>query len=92
MGDAAGELADDLHLRRLRDLPLEFRFFAIVLEQQQDCGIAKPAQPGNGQRHRLGAWWVSRTARSPDMAGPLALRLTASATAALSSFITRSPG
>ena len=45
---AAGELADDLHLGCLRDLPLELRFFAIVLEQQQNRGVAEPAQAGDG--------------------------------------------
>ena len=43
----------DLHLGRLRDLPLELGFLAIVLEQQQHRGIAEPAQAGDGQRHRL---------------------------------------
>ena len=52
--DAAGELPDHLHLGRLRDLPLELGFLAIVLEQEQDRGIAEPAQAGDGQRHRLG--------------------------------------
>ena len=42
--DAAGELADDLHLGRLRDLALELGLLAIVLEQQQHRGIAQPAQ------------------------------------------------
>ena len=51
--DAAGELADDLHLGRLGDLPLELGFLAIVLEQQQHRRIAEPAQAGDGQRHRL---------------------------------------
>ena len=52
--DAAGELADHLHLGRLRDLPLELRFLAIVLEQEQHRGVAEAAQAGDGQRHRLG--------------------------------------
>ena len=52
--DAAGELADRLHLGRLRDLALQFGFLAIVLEQQQHRGIAQPAQAGDGQRDRLG--------------------------------------
>ena len=51
--DAAGELADDLHLRRLGDLALELRFLAIVLEAEQHCGVAKPAQAGDGERDRL---------------------------------------
>ena len=42
--DAAGELADDLHLGRLRDLALELGFLAIVLEQQQHRGVAEAAQ------------------------------------------------
>ena len=42
--DAAGELADRLHLGRLRDLALELGFLAIVLEQQQHRRIAQPAQ------------------------------------------------
>ena len=50
---AACELADDLHLGCLRDLPLELCFFAIVLEQQQDRGVAESAQAGDGQRDRL---------------------------------------
>ena len=53
VGDAAGKLADRLHLGRLRDLPLELGFLAIVLEQQQHGRITQPAQPGNGQRDRL---------------------------------------
>ena len=61
VGDAAGELADDLHLGRLRDLALELGFLAIVLEQKQHRGIAEPAQAGDGQRHRLG-----RLARETD--------------------------
>ena len=51
--DAAGELADRLHLGRLGDLPLELGFLAIVLEQQQHRRIAEPAQAGDGQRDRL---------------------------------------
>ena len=51
--DSAGKLADDLHLRRLRDLPLELRFLAIVLEEQQHRRVAEPAKAGDGQRHRL---------------------------------------
>ena len=47
--DAAGELADDLHFRRLRNLPLELGFLAIVLEKEQHRRIAKTAQPGNRQ-------------------------------------------
>ena len=91
--DAAGELADRLHLGRLRDLALELGFLAIVLEQQQHRRIAEPAQAGDGQRDRL-ARLARRAApaRSPDIAGPRALRRTASATAALSSLTTRSPG
>ena len=54
VGDAAGELADDLHLGRLGDLALELRLLAIVLEQEQHRGVAEPAQAGDGQRHRLG--------------------------------------
>ena len=50
---AAGELADRLHLGRLRDLALELGFLAIVLEQQQHRGVAEPAQAGDGQRDRL---------------------------------------
>ena len=92
VGDAAGELADRLHLGRLRDLALELGFLAIVLEQQQDRRVAETAQAGDRQRDRLGRCWLSRTARSPDIAGPRALRRTASATAALSSLTTRSPG
>ena len=42
--DAAGELADRLHLGRLRDLALELGLLAIVLEQQQHRRIAQPAQ------------------------------------------------
>ena len=61
--DAAGELADRLHLGRLRDLPLELGFLAIVLEQQQHRGIAEPAQAGDGQRDRLVGWRVSRTGK-----------------------------
>ncbi len=53
VGDAAGELADDLHLGRLRDLTLELRFLAIVLEQEQHGCVAEPAQAGDRQRHRL---------------------------------------
>ena len=91
--DAAGELADRLHLGRLRDLPLELGFLAIVLEQQQHRRIAKPAQAGDrSARPAPSAGASRRTARSPDMAGPRALRRTASATAALSSLTTRSPG
>ena len=41
--DAAGQLTDDLHLGRLRDLPLELRFFAIVLEQKQDGCVTETA-------------------------------------------------
>ena len=52
--DAAGELADDLHLGRLGDLALELGFLAIVLEQQKHRGVAEAAQAGDGQRHRLG--------------------------------------
>jgi hypothetical protein len=51
--DAAGELADRLHLGRLRDLALEPRFLAIVLEAEQHRRIAEPARAGDGQRDRL---------------------------------------
>ena len=59
--DAAGELADRLHLGRLRDLALELGFLAIVLEQQQHRRVAKAAKPGDGQRDRL-----RRMPREPD--------------------------
>ena len=59
--DPAGELADDLHLGRLRDLALELGFLAIVLEQQQDRGVAEATQAGDGQRDGLG-----RLAGEPD--------------------------
>jgi hypothetical protein len=82
---AAGKLADDLHLGRLRNLALELRFLAIVLEQEEDRGVAEAAQPGDGQRHRVrrlpreahrkvaGHRWAARIA--PDRVGhrPLVL-------------------
>ena len=51
--DAAGELADRLHLGRLRDLALEPGLLAIVLEAEQHRRIAEPARAGDGQRDRL---------------------------------------
>ena len=54
VGDAAGELADHLHLRRLSDLALELGFLAIVLEQQKHRCVAEAAQSGNGQRDGFG--------------------------------------
>ena len=59
--DAAGELADHLHLGRLGDLALELGLLAIVLEQQQHRGVAEAAHAGDGQRDRLGV-----LAREPD--------------------------
>ena len=54
VSDAAGELTDDLHLRRLRDLPFELGFLAIVLEKKEDRCVAKPAEARDRQRHRFG--------------------------------------
>ena len=91
--DAAGELADDLHLGRLGDLPLELGFLAIVLEQQQDRGVAEAAQPGDGQRDRLGRLAseadgkVARHGRARARCGGPRRRPRA-----LSSLTTRSPG
>ena len=76
--DAAGELADRLHLGRLRDLALELGFLAIVLEQQQHRRIAKPAQPGDGQRHRLARLGIEadgKIARHRRAAGVAAHRI-----------------
>jgi hypothetical protein len=92
VGNSAGELADRLHLGSLRDLALELGFLAIVLEQKQDRGIAKAAQPGDRQAPPAPWGWASRTAMSPDIAGPRACLRTASATAPLSSLTTKSLG
>ncbi len=53
VGDAAGELADGLHLRGLGDLALEAILLAIVLEREQDGGVAEAAGTGDGERDRL---------------------------------------
>ena len=53
VGDAAGELADRLHLGRLGDLALEPRLLAIVLDREQHGGVAEAARAGDGHRHRL---------------------------------------
>ena len=53
MGHTAGQLSDGLHLCRLGDLALQFRFLAIVADREQDCRIAQPAHAGNAQRDRL---------------------------------------
>ncbi len=72
---------------------LEPRFLAIVLEAEQDRGIAEPARAGDGHRHRLvriGPEPHREIAR--HRRGPRPKRRTASETAALSSSTTRSPG
>ena len=51
--DAAGELADRLHLGRLRHLALEPGLLAIVLQAEQHRRIAQPARAGDRQRDRL---------------------------------------
>jgi len=48
MGHAAGELADHLHLGRLRHLTLELRFFAVVFQQEQHRRVAQAPQAGDG--------------------------------------------
>ncbi len=53
MRDSAGELADDLHLGRLRDLPLQLGFLAVVLEEEQHGSIAEAAEAGDRQRDGL---------------------------------------
>ena len=53
VSDPAGELSDHLHLGCLGDLPLELGFLAIVLQQQQDRGIAEAAKPRDGQSDRV---------------------------------------
>src|SRR3546814_6271044 len=50
MRDAARELADRLHLRRLRDLALEARFLARILEAEQHRRLAQPAHPDDAHR------------------------------------------
>ncbi len=51
--DAAGKLADRLHLGLLRDLALEARLLAIVLEAEQHRRLAEPAHAGEAERHRF---------------------------------------
>src|SRR3546814_18169511 len=53
MRDAARELADRLHLRRLRDLALEARFLARILEAEQPRRLAQPAHPDDAHRYRI---------------------------------------
>ena len=53
MRDAARQLADRLHLGRLRDFPLQARLLRIVLEAEEHGGIAQPARAGDGERHGL---------------------------------------
>src|SRR3546814_10754958 len=55
MRDAARELADRLHLRRLRDLALEARFLARILEAEQHRRLAQPAHPDDAHRYRIAA-------------------------------------
>ncbi len=50
---AAGELADRLHLGRLRDLPLEARLLGRVGQAQQHRRLAEPADPREPHRDRL---------------------------------------
>src|SRR3546814_19835663 len=64
MRDAASELADRLHLRRLRDLALEPRFLARILEAQKHRRFAEPAHADDAHRHRIHA-----LPREPDRQG-----------------------
>ena len=51
--DAAGQLADRLHLGRLRHLALQPDLLGIVLQRQEDRRVAQPARAGDGQDDRL---------------------------------------
>src|SRR3546814_5879848 len=55
MRDAARELVDRLHLRRLRDLALEPRFLARILEAQKHRRFAEHAHADDAHRHRIAA-------------------------------------
>src|SRR3546814_12750086 len=55
MRDTARELADRLHLRRLRDLALEARFLARILEAEQHRRLAQPAHSDDAHRYRIAA-------------------------------------
>src|SRR3546814_20144728 len=52
MRDPARELPDRLHLGLLRDLPLEARFLARILEAQQHRRLAPPAHADDAPRPR----------------------------------------
>ncbi len=53
MRDATSQLADRLHLRRLRHLPLELAFLAIVLEAEQHGCLAQAPDARQTERRRL---------------------------------------
>ena len=53
MRDAAGKLPDSLHLGGLRDLFLEARFLAGILDRHQHGCFAQPFGAGDGQRDRF---------------------------------------
>ena len=75
--DPAGKLANRLHLGGLRDLALEPRFLARILEAEQHRTLAQPAHAGQRQRNRLVGIGVKphgHVSGSAKPSGNLALR------------------